>query len=109
MTFFSSVSLALANLLYDIRCPAIVKRFASRNDLYSEMLRIKQLSAAIYPDDKFDGSLDHCTKAYSREASSFPWSRLTCTWMFILSGALFLIVLTYRVYLMLRFAFGMDP
>src|SRR5262245_38504155 len=58
--FFGSLFLALANLVYDVACPTIVKRFASGNDLYEKMLSIKEKSAALYPTDTFDASLGHC-------------------------------------------------
>jgi hypothetical protein len=50
-SFFGSLSLALANLLYDILCPIIVKKFDSQNTLYKEMLQIKSDSLKCYPHD----------------------------------------------------------
>lgn len=64
--YFSSLSLALANLLYDVFCPPIIKRFESANDLYRDMLSIKKVSRIVYPNDEFCGEYEHAVTAYDR-------------------------------------------
>jgi hypothetical protein len=93
--FLAGLSLAFANLVYDIWCPAIVKRFPSPNDLYAEMLKIRKLAVSLYPQDQFDASLEHCRSAYKAESESRCAARWLCTVLFVLSGAGFLVVFSY--------------
>ncbi len=101
--FFASLFLALANLIYDIACPTIVKRFASPNDLYREMLVIRELAARMYPLDEFDASLDHCVPAYRDAANERPWSRFLCATFYFAAGILFAIIFAYRSWLVVKF------
>jgi len=94
--FLASFSLALANLVYDIWCPTIVKRFASPNDLYAKMLEIRKVSVLLYPNDDFDASLEHCKTAYDSQSRSRWFARWMCTILFVVSGLAFLVVFTYR-------------
>jgi len=101
--FFASLFLALANLIYDIACPTIVKRFASPNDLYSEMLAIKEKSQKLYLTDKFDASHEHCISAYTNAANANPGARYLCLALFLSAGFLFAIIFGYRSFLVLEF------
>lgn len=94
--FLASLFLALANLIYDIWCPIIIKRFPSGNDLYFKMLEIKKLSWWLYPNDNFDASKDHCLTAYKNESDSRWFARWLCTGFFLAAGAAFSIVFSYR-------------
>lgn len=104
--FLASLSLALANLVFDIWCPTIVKRFASPNDLYERMLQIRRLSFWLYPDDLFDASLEHCKAAYNAESKSLCFARWACTILFFISAAAFLVVFAYRTWLVFQLAFA---
>lgn len=101
--FFGSVFLAVATLIYDIRCPVIVKRFASTGDLYRDMLEIKLLSLQAYPTDDYKAQLDHCTENYRSESQARPLSRFLCSTLYNASGLLFAIIFGYRSYLVARF------
>lgn len=94
LVYFSSVTLACANLLYDIFCPAILKRFNSPNDLYHKMLEIRALSKEQYPEDNFEASLQHCKDAFSSAKAASPnWGRMTRLFFFLALagyGAIFL-------------------
>jgi hypothetical protein len=96
--FFGSLSLALANLLYDIFCPVVVKRFASPNDFYHQMLEIRDLSARLYPDDPFRANLEHCKKRYREDATTLPRVRVWCANLFLLSGILWGYVVLNRTW-----------
>jgi hypothetical protein len=94
--FTASFALGLANLVYDIRCPTIVKRFESPNDLYEKMLEVRARAVQLYPHDNFDASLSHCKAAYSSASSSQPLSRWLCSCLFVTSGSAFAVVFGYR-------------
>lgn len=106
--FLASFSLALANLVYDIWCPIIIKRFPSPNDLYARMLEIKKLALWIYPDDDFKASLNHCKSAYETQSKSRWAARLACTLLFLISGAAFLVVFSYRGYVVFKWLFSAE-
>ncbi len=95
--FFASVALALANLIYDIECPHIIKRFESPNDLYARMLHIKRLSLQLYPGDDFDATLAHCKTAYVNQSYDKPFWRIVCSLLYLGSGLLYGVVLGYRL------------
>lgn len=99
--YFASLFLALANLVYDLCCPTIIKRFESQNDLYCKMLEIKALSVQSYPDDNFEASFDHCDKAYRNMCSSRKAGCLTCKWFFAASAVLFALLFIYRTFIVL--------
>ena len=101
--FFGSVFLAVANLIYDIRCPTIVKRFASPTELYRERLEIKLLSLQAYPTDDFNAQVEHCTESYRSESKARPLGRFLCSVLYNVSGLLFAVVLGYRLYLVTIF------
>jgi hypothetical protein len=98
VTFFASLSLAIANVLYDVACPTLVKRFASPNDLYERMLQIAKLSQALYPDDKFSASLQHCKDAYARESGRNRTVRVVCWATYLISVVLFIVLFGNRAY-----------
>lgn len=103
--FLGSLSLALANLVYDIWCPTIIKRFPSGNDLYFKMLEIKKLSWLLYPDDNFDASKTHCLSAYETQSKSRCVARWLCTVFFLVAGAAFLVVFSYRAIVVVESVF----
>ena len=103
--FLASLSLALANLVYDIWCPIIIKRFPSPNDLYARMLEIKKLTLWLYPEDQFDASLAHCRSAYEAQSKSRWAARWVCTILFLISGAAFLVVFSYRAFVVFESLF----
>lgn len=96
-SFFGGIFLASANLFYDIGCPVIIKRFASPNDLYKDMLEIKSLSLQIYHDDEFDASLNHCKRAYTREAASRKILGILCGISFLIAALFFVFILFDRI------------
>lgn len=94
--YFGSLFLALANIIYDIFCPAVIKRFQSPNDLYFKMLEIKKLSFEFYPEDKFNASIAHCKEKFKSDKLQSPnWGRISRL-LFLLSLALFFIVFLKR-------------
>lgn len=99
VVFFASLSLALANLLYDIFCPVVVKRFASPNDLYAAMLEIRKVSIELYRGADFRADLKHCTDAYKEYSVSRKPARVACSVAYILSGILFAIIFGHRTFL----------
>ena len=94
--YFASIFLAAANLVYDLACPPIVKRFASPNDLYSKMLEMRELSVRLYPEDHFEGSLSHCKNAYNEKRKSAPIPRCACAVLFVAAAGLFGVILLHR-------------
>jgi hypothetical protein len=104
--FFASLFLAGANLLYDVFCPVIVKRFDSPNTLYKEMLDIKLRSIIAEPDDKFDASLEHCKRAYNEFAEAKPIMGIACSLCYLFAIALFGYVFLERVSIVLGGIFG---
>jgi hypothetical protein len=95
--FFASLFLAIANLIYDVFCPVIVKRFDSPNTMYKEMLDIKIRSILGHPSDSFDASLDHCKEAYNAFAVSRPIFGAICACSYMASVALFAYIFIDRV------------
>ena len=87
-TFFGSLFLALANLLYDTMCPTVIKRFESPNDLYHKMLEIRKLSMESYHGDDFNASKEHCFNKYNTDSKAHPKIRLVCVSLFISSAVL---------------------
>ena len=96
--FFASLLLALANLLYDVFCPVIIKRFDSPNTLYKEMLDIKIRSLIAYPNAPFDADLDHCNKAYNTFAVARPSIGIVCATCYVGSLLLFGYIFVNRVW-----------
>lgn len=94
--FFGSLFLAIANLVYDIFCPSVVKRFGSQNDLYARMLEIRELSSRLYPHDNFDATLDHCKKKYESDSFSRPFWRCVCSTSYVAAGVLLALVFAHR-------------
>lgn len=92
-TFFANLFLALANFVYDVWCPVLIKRFSSPNDLYEKMLEIRKLSVELYPHDNFKADFVHCENKLIKDTISKPILRWLCSLLFITSGILFGIVL----------------
>lgn len=97
--FFASLFLAMAKLIYDLRCPVVIKRFASPNDLYDRMIRIKYFSLKSCPDDVFNASYEHCKTKYKTDVDLHRASRLACTYLFALSAALFFVGIVNRAWI----------
>ncbi len=104
--YFATVFLAVANLIYDLMCPPIVKRFASPNDLYSKMLEMRELSVRLYPEDQFEASLSHCRAAYLRKTDANPLSRCVCSILFLAAAGLFAVILLHRSFVVLGALFA---
>lgn len=102
--FTASFTLALANLIYDVGCPTIVKRFASPNDLYDKMLDIRERTAKLYPDDAFGASIQHCKRAYEGASHSRTVLRWVCSLLFGLSAISFAIIFGYRAFVVYSMA-----
>jgi hypothetical protein len=96
-TFFAGILLGAANLLYDIKCPVIIKRFDSPNDLYKDMLQIKALQLTTYPNDAFQADYEHCRSAYRRLAVSDRAYGISCAILYGFSALLFLFILLDRI------------
>lgn len=105
VVYFASLFLALANLIYDIACPALVKRFASPNDLYLEMLKIRKLSFQLYPEDDFKASLAHSKYKYLEDSNSTQYMRIICFIFYLVAGGLFFIFFAYRSYIVIAALF----
>lgn len=103
--YFANLSLAIANLIYDIECPILIRRFESPNDLYLSMLTIRNLSVKLYPDDNFDGSIDHCKRRYMQDSKSKPILRALCFVFYLSSAILFLLFFLNRSYIVVRALF----
>ena len=99
--YFATVFLAIANLVYDLGCPPIIKRFASPNDLYSKMLEMRALSVRLYPEDQFRASYSHCESAYLKKTDSGPRLRAVCSVFFVTAAGLFAVILVHRSYVVL--------
>lgn len=100
--YFGSLALALANLLYDTSCPAIVRRFDSPNDLYREMLAIKAMAVAAYPSDDFQADLAHCKAAYAGAGHRAPVRRALTTVLFLLAATCTSLLLLNRTVTVVR-------
>jgi hypothetical protein len=96
VSFFASLSLAVANAIYDITCPAIVKRFESTADLYERMLQIKQLSQALYPADFYMASVAHCEEAYQKASVKNRTVRALCGTAYWIAVVLFAVLFADR-------------
>jgi hypothetical protein len=94
--YFGDLFLALANLVYDIRCPAVVKRWESPNDFYIQMLDVAIKQKQSYPDDDWIGNLEHSKSAYLRFAYSRPAARLVCVVLYFFGLSLLVYVLVER-------------
>jgi multidrug efflux pump subunit AcrB len=101
VTFFASLFLALANVIYDVGCPAIIKRFESPNDLYERMLQIRELSQKLYPGDGFEASLHHCKEAYKRASTKNRYLRVACGSSYWVSVVLFVVLFANRAYVVI--------
>jgi len=86
--YFGNLMVALASLLYDIFCPIIIKRFASRNDLYDKMLDIAAKQQQLYPADNWIGTLQHSDEAYKGAAMSGPIKAFLCFLFYLLGFVL---------------------
>ncbi len=95
--FFFIISLLIANLIFHIYCPPIVKKFESLADFYMHQLQIKKNQMETYPDDPFDASLSHVSKEYIKNLSIKVCVRWTSLLLFIFS-ILCLMFFIFNVY-----------
>ena len=78
--YFASLFLSVAHMIYQWRCPEIIKRFDSPNDLYRDMLEIKALQKQYLPvDTKFDFDIVHCRENFTNYNTLYPVARLICS------------------------------
>jgi hypothetical protein len=91
------VGVSLGNLVYDLFCPVIVKKFESLVIYYENQLRIKRLQLETYPDDPFEASLLHVAEHYIGDLGSRPAARLICLALYV-TGFLALLYFAYSVY-----------
>jgi hypothetical protein len=97
LTYFSSLLLSCAHMVYQGFCPQIIKRFDSPNDLYRDLLQIKSLQANYLPDDKaFSFDMDHCRNGFERSSLNFWFARLLCCVFYITGIALFAAVIALQ-------------
>lgn len=95
--YFSSLSLAVANVLYDIFCPSVIKRFASPNDLFRDMVSIKDVSSRVYPrTDKFEARYEHAKNGWRSANESRKFANWLVMILFLLASALFLYLIVAR-------------
>lgn len=94
--YFGDLFLALGNLVYDIRCPSVIKRWESPNDFYIQMLEVAARQQQCYPDDKWIGNLEHSKTAYLRQAYSLPATRVFCVVLYFVGLTLLAYVLVER-------------
>jgi len=66
------ICVGLGNVIYELACPVIVKKFESPAVFYENQLRIKKLQKETYPDDPFDASLYHVGTAYYDDLKTYP-------------------------------------
>lgn len=97
LTYFSSLLLSCAHMIYQGYCPEIIKRFDSPNDLYRNLLEIKTLQNQCLPkDEAFHFDIAHCRDNFELANDRWPTARLWCS-MFYISGIfLFGCVLTIQ-------------
>lgn len=94
--YFGDLFLALANLVYDIRCPSVIKRWESPDDFYIQMLDVAAKQQQCYPDDEWVGNLEHSKAAYTRLAYSLPTTRALCASLYCVGLTLLSYVLVER-------------
>lgn len=104
--YFASLFLAIANLIYDISCPDIVKRYASWSDYYEANLKIGQMATLVYPEDHFHGSLEFSRTRYEAAVQSKSFMRLTASTSYYISIVLFAYVFISRSAIVLKSMFG---
>jgi hypothetical protein len=100
--YFGNLAMALGNLVFDVFCPAIIKRFGSPNDLYDRMLDIAAKQRQSYPEDVWTGNLEHSWAAYGRENRSRRFVRVACGILFFIGFLLLLYVTVNRSIFVLK-------
>jgi hypothetical protein len=98
LTFFSSLFLSVANLLYVVFCPRLVRRFDSANDLYRTHLEIFGAMRSTGLSDSFDASYQHCVDGFNRANAQQRWIRLLCWGLLIAGGGCAIAVVLERSY-----------
>lgn len=95
LTYFSSLFISVAHMLYQGFCPTIIKRFDSPNDLYRELLGIKELQLNFLPSDseRFTFDIEHCRKNFTKLNISNSFARWLCFLTYVIGAFLFGIVL----------------
>ncbi len=97
LTYFSSLLLSIAHMLYQGYCPQIIKRFDSPNDLYRDLLQIKALQAQYLPGDRaFAFDIEHCRRGFAANNLKYWLARLLCAVFYVGGAALFVGVMTLQ-------------
>lgn len=108
--YFSSLILALANAIYDIFCPSIIKRFESPNDMFRDMIAIKKLSSSVFPrSDKFVADYGHAEAGWRAANQSRSSLAAVVFSMFCLSLSLFLYLIIARSITLIYALLGTQP
>jgi hypothetical protein len=91
------VGVSLGNLLYELFCPVIIKKFESLAVFYENQLRIKKIQQETYPNDPFHANLLHVGREYINKLGSGRVARLLALALYIISflALLFLAVSLY--------------
>jgi hypothetical protein len=91
------IGFGLANLCYEIYCPAIIRRFESLPDFYQHQLTIKQLQMATYANDPFEAGLLHVTQSYVSALKERTLARYVTLSLYVLGFVAFVafLVLVY--------------
>jgi hypothetical protein len=87
----------LGNLLYELFCPAIIKKFENLAVFYENQLRIKKIQNETYPHDPFKANLLHVGQEYIKELGSGAAARFLAFGLYVVSflALLFLAVSLY--------------
>ena len=87
----------LGNLLYELFCPAIIKKFENLAVFYENQLRIKKIQNETYPHDPFKANLLHVGQEYIKELGSGAAARFLAFGLYLVSflALLFLAVSLY--------------
>ncbi len=91
------VGVGLGNLIYELFCPATVKKFESLAVFYETQLKIKKIQMETYPQDPFEANLLHVAGSYIEDLGSFQAARGLAFGLYVasLAALLFLAVSLY--------------
>jgi hypothetical protein len=97
LTYFSSLLLSCAHMVFQGFCPSIIRRFDSPNDLYRDLLQIMALQVQCLPEDKnFDFHIKHCRENFQRKDFQYWFARILCGFFYTTGIALFAIVIVIQ-------------
>jgi hypothetical protein len=92
------VGVSLGNLIYELFCPVIIKKFENLPVFYENQLRIKKIQKETYPGDPFNASLLHVGREYIKELGSGAVARFLALGLYVVS-ALALLFLAVSLYI----------